>query len=1354
MIKYMAVIGMLGWALLGEANTTPPPGETIPTVLVPSTRISDFPHEIFDIQSQGMSYRYDDIRVPGPNGFDIVVTRTAGGSRRQLQSFGFGWNLDIPYIQVNTVTGAETQDFGCLGQRTTVRPKLGLHHFGTKGFASADDLPEGTILSYQGNHVLRCESGKPVLLAPNGRTYHFDKVMGSHQDSLQYLVSKITDRFGNTITYHYGDDFKPSNSVSLRARLASISRNDGARVSFEYSLYNDVPQISAIKHSQQTRRYTYARSPYRGHQLEQAIDGAGQATQYKYEGPGSSIGKLQSVTLPTGGTITYRYDSVDEDRGRTGSVVTKAIAGPGLRARTISYVRRRNIINNIPHHIVIVTEHDDEGNTPPKKTSYAFRSQRISDADRDSGRAAVNGSITSIVVRYGGTPQLEDGEEYLRIENTWRAKLDGRVGCRGKIATGVYMDCGRAELVSTRMKVKHEEGFDTFGTDYRSYDAYGNLQHSVAFGNGFSRHVRHTAHNDRHHWRLGLPGKVERSADGNTWHEQQRTVYYPAAEAHKGLPSGTFRYGQQVASYEGYYPSGELRTARATGTDDFTEYLDYQRGIPERTRKPHPYDANASVYSHATVDEYGNIRSRTDFDGRRMDYRYDGHQRLTQQRYFDPLARWADETFDYKTVDPNDLAIPGGGLVAGQLKTMMRQGNYEQTTYFDGLGRVQLVAEKDRSDNAPTHYVRYRYNINHQVVFASFPSHHANETGGRETLYDPIGRIVMTRDVGSQNGTQRAYLSGNRVRYRDANGHETFYTYRTAGGPSYRVPQKIESPENVITEFTYNLFDNITEVTQGGDSAYYVYDSRQRVCKAYRPETQWTYVDYTPQGQVAWSASGIPGAPSSRVCDRERVPASEKIVRRYDRQHRLREQDYPDSTPDIVRTLNASGQLTALVNGDTQWQYRYNNAGLLNRMTLTTSGRTFDVTYDYNALHDIHRITYPSETPVDITVNALGQTTAINNVVTNVAYHPNGGTKAITYANGMTQTLSINDRYWPEHVQLTRPGGTQPINLSYGYDPIGNIASIQDRVSPRYSLSMSYDGLGRLATANGAWGTGGFTYDTVGNLRTQALGSRSLTYHYNSDTRRLESVTGHRTYLFDYDARGNVTENGYRPFVFNRANRLVASHDIALQYDGHHRRVKKSQGGKDDYFMYSPTGELLHKVSADGETTDYIYLNGHLVARNTFAPSTPGTTPLDEMAFVIDGRRVPITLSGNDGAKSVLQSVNLDDAIWIHAEWATPPDVAVQAEYKIDFVGNRTLPNDIDWTALTTFSAGTSSGILPLDQYFLYPSFPKLRVSTDRHDSVSGAYRNAQIYYRFRTYKNGAYGPWRYSRPLWIYNHS
>ena len=262
--------------------------------------------------------------------------------------------------------------------------------------------------------------------------------------------------------------------------------------------------------------------------------------------------------------------------------------------------------------------------------------------------------------------------------------------------------------------------------------------------------------------------------------------------------------------------------------------------------------------------------------------------------------------------------------------------------------------------------------------------------------------------------------------------------------------------------------------------------------------------------------------------------------------------------------------------------------------TLTVNSKTFLLDPAYNSLGYLTSLIYPSGRSISFAVNALGQTKSVGGFVTNATYHPSGTLDTITYGNGMTYSTTVDDRQLPRDMYVSNANNERLSDLVFSWDKNANITLIQDLVNPQYTVDMDYDGLNRLTQANGYWGNGSITYDTVGNIQTKNLGSQTLTYHY--DTRnRLDHVTGSKPYTFSYDPRGNVTTNGNRAFTFNALNQLTGSDAIGFEYDGHGKRAVKTSGGAASYSVYGLNGTLYYRQQPNGDHVDYLYLNGRLV---------------------------------------------------------------------------------------------------------------------------------------------------------------
>ncbi|WP_333609521.1 RHS repeat domain-containing protein, partial [Arsukibacterium sp.] len=237
---------------------------------------------------------------------------------------------------------------------------------------------------------------------------------------------------------------------------------------------------------------------------------------------------------------------------------------------------------------------------------------------------------------------------------------------------------------------------------------------------------------------------------------------------------------------------------------------------------------------------------------------------------------------------------------------------------------------------------------------------------------------------------------------------------------------------------------------------------------------------------------------------------------------------------------------------------------------------------------------YPSGRQVNFSYDALGRALNAGTYATQAQYTPSGQLQAMRFGNGLHFNQSFDSKLRPERRMVSQ--SQLLLSQQYQYDANNNITAILDAVTPAHSVTaISYDGLDRLKTANGFWGQGSFSYDTLGNITQKTLGSHSLSYSYNAQN-RLSAISGSVNRSFQYDSRGNVTNNGARAFTFNRANRLASSGNISFSYDGHGRRIVKNNNGLKTYSLYNSQGVLMSTYENAGYT-DYYYLGNQLVAK-------------------------------------------------------------------------------------------------------------------------------------------------------------
>ncbi len=338
--------------------------------------------------------------------------------------------------------------------------------------------------------------------------------------------------------------------------------------------------------------------------------------------------------------------------------------------------------------------------------------------------------------------------------------------------------------------------------------------------------------------------------------------------------------------------------------------------------------------------------------------------------------------------------------------------------------------------------------------------------------------------------------------------------------------------------------------------------------------------------------------------------------------------DYPSGTVDINYGYDNNGNVTSVTRGGVGWTYSYNELDLLEDETLVIDGRTYFTDYGYNNDAALLYQLSPGGRSVNVAPNGLGQPTRARiagfDHASGGTYHPSGGLLTLDYANGQ----SLTNEYFPRQLLKStkvQKAGAYAVWFAYGHDNNGRITSINDGAVAGQNRTFAYDDVGRLTSATGPWGTGSFTYDSLGNIREKKLGARTVSFLYDptsafGGTGRLTSVKdtgGDNVWrAFTYDAKGNTTWHGLglRTLAYDAAEQptSITGNGVtgAFVYDGNYKRVKQVVNGETfgrcvcfanghpHYSVYGQSGALLYRDNATtGETTDYVRLGSMTVAR-------------------------------------------------------------------------------------------------------------------------------------------------------------
>jgi RHS repeat-associated protein len=199
----------------------------------------------------------------------------------------------------------------------------------------------------------------------------------------------------------------------------------------------------------------------------------------------------------------------------------------------------------------------------------------------------------------------------------------------------------------------------------------------------------------------------------------------------------------------------------------------------------------------------------------------------------------------------------------------------------------------------------------------------------------------------------------------------------------------------------------------------------------------------------------------------------------------------------------------------------------------------------------------------------------------------------------LTFSQTLNARQRPETLQLKNGAGATLQSLTYGYSAAGDVTWILDGVDGADTVNnLTYDGLHRLKTANGIWGSYSYTYDGLNNLISRT-GTHPLNYGYDAATNRLSNVSGAVSRNYGYNPRGGMIGDGTKSFTLNSNDQITNITGIASYgYDGNGKRIKTTQAdGSIEYAIYDQSGALIsHALVTAGQNNDYVQLDGRTIA--------------------------------------------------------------------------------------------------------------------------------------------------------------
>ena len=412
------------------------------------------------------------------------------------------------------------------------------------------------------------------------------------------------------------------------------------------------------------------------------------------------------------------------------------------------------------------------------------------------------------------------------------------------------------------------------------------------------------------------------------------------------------------------------------------------------------------------------------------------------------------------------------------------------------------------------------------------------------------------------------------------------------------------------TSYTYDALDNLTGVSQGGQTRTFVYDSLKHLTSATNPEN----------GTISYSYDNNSNLTSK--ADARSITTS--FV--YDSLNRITSRSYSDSTPavsytyDAAGVANSKGRLTSVSSSVSATNCTaYDVLGRLIAGNQVTDGQTYSMGYSYNLAGAQTSITYPSGRVVSTEYDPAGRMAGVRDQqsgayyagaagtdsTNRIKYAAHGGVSTVKLGNNLWEHTDFNSRLQPAEIGLgTSTTDSSTLHLTYNYGTTNNNGNVQS-VSYlggglSYTQSFGYDELNRLTTSSES--TGGWSqtnkYDRYGN-RAIDLGGGNQSLYFNTANRITNSG-------YSYDPAGNLITDGIQSFGYDAENKIKSVNGVSdvYRYDGDGNRIRKN---------FTSSDKLRMVYSGDQLIADYDLTNGALKkeyiygAKGLLATVEPGT---------------------------------------------------------------------------------------------------------------------------------------------------
>ena len=945
---------------------------------------------------------------------------------------------------------------------------------------------------------------------------------------------------------------------------------------------------------------------------------------FNYEqtpGSGNSAyttGRIASVQLPTGDTISYQYpitnDGINCADGSTSGLTRTLNSDSGSPAQTWTYARTQpggvgtshtEVVDGLGNHLNY--DFVEASNQPASTTAAYYETHRNVYQGAESGTA-----VLSRYTCYNGTASP----------------------CTTSIPTLPFGQIDTYETLnglSTHGSTTFISGYG-MPTESKVYD----------FASGASRGP--VLRDEK--WTYGysipnLPTQDEvfdgsGNEAGNTTYGYDQTTPTASSGVLQHLAVGSIRgnlttmtsYANATTSYSSTATYEDTGSVLTSTTPNGTTTLSYDAEFVYNTGATLPTPSSGfAIKGSETFD--------TTYTGLPLTAT-DPNSQITQMASYDAWLR------------PTEIKFPDGGQTTWSYTPTSVTTSTLQTTsvssaseaQYDGYGRPSRTEVANGQGTNPYYQQDTCYDANGNAAFSSYPYQSTGFgaskvcSGSGDTYsYDVMGRVLS---ITRANGETRSYTyTGRATESVDENGVTRVSQVDGLGRPTIVCEVSSASLQGVspvscgtdiipspstgfVTTYAYTLATPTTTITQGAQTRTFQSDWLGRPTSVTEPERGTTTYGY------AYNSTGLQ-VTRTRPRANQTGSLTTATTTQSDALGRTLTISYNDGvTPSKVFAYDGSagwgytqnyliGRLSsaAIPNGSAATIYGYDAVGrtaLMEECTPSNCGSTpYPLNYTYDLAGDLLTSTDGAGVTSTYAVSQASELQSLTSSLNNSNNPPsivssvqNGANGPIHYGlgNGLSSVYGYDslgrlNGGWvcTGSTSPTCSGGSQVYGFTNGWKGT-QLQSSGDSVNSQ-NVTYGYDGFNRLASLttgssgpNYAW-----VYDRYGNRWQQNVTKgtgwpSSLTF--SASTNQVSGLT--------YDAAGNVTYDGSHYYTYDAEGNITAVDPTSnpptatYVYDALNHRVRTTIGsGAPTEFVFNAAGQRVSEWNA----STHAQLKGH-----------------------------------------------------------------------------------------------------------------------------------------------------------------